>query len=703
MKYLKIPAFLAGLILIIYLISRTFGNTDYRIYQDFKGFYEEPENSLDAVYIGASNVYYYFQAPFAWHEYGIAAYPISMAMMPTQSMKYVIEEARKTQPDALYIVNLNNFKNTDFTEAHFHYLTDYMRFSPTKVNLVNRLADDLGITGFDKLEYYLPFIRFHSNWSSLTEDAFEKESNGMKGANCYNSFLKDVTDISGSYRETEQDILITEDQDSILRELLDYCKEEEVNVLFVIVPQAIPNESRIAQLNTMSSIVEEEGFDILNLMDEMDTIGLNMKYDYANTIHTNIHGSLKYSHFLGQYLIDKYGFEDHRDDPKYAAWDTSYEKYLEKVSPYAIDLELEHAERDEELSAPKLSSLSARGQRFRLTWEAVSGADGYRIYRKYVDADNKDQTPWVFAGDVNADTTSFEDEGLLLRTKYYYTVVPYRLKEGADSIVSDESEEIEADADARNDSDDSESAIEYALSDCSFGYFDIDGISGTTIMNAPELKSLEEREDGVTITWSAVEGADGYGIYRKINGQTWIRIEDIELKDLVEAEVVDSEAVTEETATEAEENKSDSDSSEERTPVVCYQFTDQFYQEGIPYIYSVGAFRKEEEENIYGYYDKTGLLKMADLEAPILSGQVLEDGKRRISWEAVKGVSSYTLYGMDENGEWITLKSGINAKTTAVTDSRSTELTEYRYKLSSVLSHDGEKYEFESEPLTIMP
>ena len=694
MKYIKIPAFLTGLILIIYLISRTFGNTDYRIYQDFIGFYEEPENSLDAVYIGASNVYYYFQAPLAWHEYGIAVYPISMAMMPTQSMKFVIEEARKTQPDALYIVNLNNFKDTDFTEAHFHYLTDYMRFSPTKVNLVNRLAEDLGVTGFDKLEYYLPFIRFHSNWSHLTEDAFEKEYNGMKGANCYNSFLKDVTDISGSYRETEQDILITEDQDSILRELLDYCKEEDVNVLFVLVPQAIPNESRIAQLNTMCSIVEEEGFDILNLLEGMDTVGLNMKYDYANTIHTNVHGSLKYSHFIGQYLIDEYGFEDRRDDPAYAEWDTSYEKYLEKISPYALDLELEHAERDTGLSAPKLTSLSARGQRFRLTWEAVSGADGYRIYRKYVDSDSKETTPWVYAGDVSSDSTSFEDEGLLLRTKYYYTVVPYRLKEDS---------ELNADSNSGDGNSGDQETVVHDISECVFGFFDIDGISGTTIMDAPELKSLEEGENGVTITWSAVEGADGYGIYRKINGQTWIRIEDIELENLVEAEVVESDAVTDETAAETDENGSESDSSEERAPAVYYQFTDQFYQQGIPYIYSVGAFRKEEEENIYGYYDKIGLLKMADLEAPVLSGQVLEDGKRRISWPAVKGVSSYTLYGMNEDGEWISLKSGINAKTTAVTDSRSTELSEYRYKLSSVLSHGGEKYEFESEPLTIIP
>ena len=42
--------------------------SDYRNYQWIAGFYEEPEDSLDAVYIGSSAVYSSWIAPWAWNR-----------------------------------------------------------------------------------------------------------------------------------------------------------------------------------------------------------------------------------------------------------------------------------------------------------------------------------------------------------------------------------------------------------------------------------------------------------------------------------------------------------------------------------------------------------------------------------------------------------------------------------------------------------
>lgn len=90
---------------------------DYRNYQWIHGFYEERENSLDAVYIGGSNVYAFWAAPLAWEQYGITVYPFACNSMPLIAAKYMIKEARKTQPDSLFIVSINGI-GTDFPPLH---------------------------------------------------------------------------------------------------------------------------------------------------------------------------------------------------------------------------------------------------------------------------------------------------------------------------------------------------------------------------------------------------------------------------------------------------------------------------------------------------------------------------------------------------------------------------------------------------------
>ena len=272
-KVLKPIFFCVGLLLIVAVVQKPFGVDDYRIYQSARGLYKEPKNSLDAIYIGASNVYAYFQAPLAFDDYGYAIYPYSIPSMPARSVKYIIEESRKTQPDALYIINLNDFKDTDFPSDYIHRLSDYMPFSMTKVKMINDLTNANDIHGLSKLEYYFPLIRFHSGWSELNTGSFARFVNGMKSAQSYDNFLKTSEDVSQFYQTTDQRINLNNEQEELLDDLLNYCEQEQVKVLFVFVPQSIKQESVRAQFNTITDEVEARGFDILNLQSSISEIG----------------------------------------------------------------------------------------------------------------------------------------------------------------------------------------------------------------------------------------------------------------------------------------------------------------------------------------------------------------------------------------------------------------------------------------------
>ena len=73
---LRVAAFWALFALLLYPVTRVFSHyPDYRSYHTIGGFYEEEADSLDAVYLGSSNCYAFWNALVAWHSHGLAVYP----------------------------------------------------------------------------------------------------------------------------------------------------------------------------------------------------------------------------------------------------------------------------------------------------------------------------------------------------------------------------------------------------------------------------------------------------------------------------------------------------------------------------------------------------------------------------------------------------------------------------------------------------
>ncbi len=65
-KILKTICFLLLLAVLLVPLQYVFTQEDRRSYHVLNGFYLEPENSLDAVYIGASTAYAFWQPALGW-------------------------------------------------------------------------------------------------------------------------------------------------------------------------------------------------------------------------------------------------------------------------------------------------------------------------------------------------------------------------------------------------------------------------------------------------------------------------------------------------------------------------------------------------------------------------------------------------------------------------------------------------------------
>ena len=436
-KLIRIPVFAIVVFLALLCVQRVFGIRDYSIYSREHGFKQEKKNAVDAVYIGASHVFSFFEPPLAWNDYGIAVFDYAIPSMPLSSIEYRIREACKTQPDALYIINLNGFKATKVYNQNLHRNLDYMPWSLNKLKMMRTLIGKSGFKGSRIAEYFLPLIRFHSSWSTLKSEDFDHPVNGLKGAYTYGPYLTAVTDMTGQFSFTQERGELSADQEEALKNILALCEEKNLKVLFVMAPQKL-DEEFLAQINTIEDIVTEKGYDCLDLRNRMEEMQIRMDTDFHDENHLNVHGAIKYTDYLARYLQETYGFSDRRGEAGMESWDRSVSLYMDVIGAYCLDIERTHAPRDFSMVSPKaeariLEETEQSGQGAEaalISWEETPGADGYAIYCKTGAAENG---WWHRAGETDGSGLSWVQEDLTAGAEYTWTVVPFR-KEGEEIL-----------------------------------------------------------------------------------------------------------------------------------------------------------------------------------------------------------------------------------------------------------------------------
>ena len=427
MGLLRGAVFFLLLLAVVYSVSGVFGIDAERCVFNLQYFTREKPGTLDAVYIGSSNVHAFWEPAFGWDEYGIAVWNYSTDGVSQKGIKYYLTEAKKTQPQAVFLINLNvfKFKSVEVRQQYIHRMVDYFPLSLNKIRMIRTLStrmDDLNPNAKQQnpLEYYFPIIRFHSRWDSLKPWALGADDRDYKSSFINNGYTHNVMDLTDSCRVIPGKGEVAESVLAVFTDLLDYCDATGTRVLFVKVPQANTTEEA-RQMNTLESLAQGRGYPCLDLMEKAEEIGILPGTDYYNENHTNVHGSLKFSDYLGRYLVEQYGFTDKRGQPDWESWDRAARDYMDYVSPYCLPFEREHAGRSA-LDIPAMGKPAAKGKEIRVSWEPVDGAEGYQIYRK---SEKEKNGFWHLVATVGDDTDTYLDTDLKASTQYTYTVVPF--------------------------------------------------------------------------------------------------------------------------------------------------------------------------------------------------------------------------------------------------------------------------------------
>ena len=330
----QITAFLAVFVLLLIPISYIL-RTNGAVKDRFSGFYAEKDHTLDIVMIGSSPVFPYYAAPKLWGETGIAMYPLSSNVQRPAAMKYLVEEAEKTQSPQLYIFEMRMFTMEDegLTDnmAYTRGVTDNMKYSCNRVRTIRALVPRDDEEG--RLSYYLDIMKYHTNWKMLTlpsewaNMAYHK-TNPLKGFEFKDEVGPQPRPDCGNAAEEQA---MPPEQEAYLRDLLTFLQQEGKEALFIVSPYGESLKEQ-QMYNYMEGIVSSYGYSFLNMNNHYGEIGIIFEEDFADYgSHTNAIGAEKCSGFLREYLQEHYEFADKRGQEEYRSWDAAYTLWMSRM------------------------------------------------------------------------------------------------------------------------------------------------------------------------------------------------------------------------------------------------------------------------------------------------------------------------------------------------------------------------------------
>lgn len=337
-KVNKIVQFIIFLCILLFVFTRiTYLFREVSLSRDnVTGF--EKEGELDVVCIGASTMVEYYQPLTAWNEYGYTSYVYGTLYGQIELFWRYMDRVLKTHEPKLFVVDLRmltTLTDEGIYEQGVRFWADSLPvLAPARYLSLHDYFKMRSLSGEEKrsmISYYIDIMKYHTNDSALASPENWKYMDN-KGYAQYKGYT-----ISSAHQIFEKPIVnveekaeLTQIQEQVLCQLLDYCKKKELNVLFVVCPYMVSEEEQKAY-NTMKDIVTSYGYHYINANEYYDEIGIDFQADMKNTNHLNCVGAEKYTGFLADYIMKNYEIATHRGEEDYVQWDIDYKNFAQEL------------------------------------------------------------------------------------------------------------------------------------------------------------------------------------------------------------------------------------------------------------------------------------------------------------------------------------------------------------------------------------
>lgn len=332
------------------------------------GFYAEDEDSLDIVALGSSSLYRFLNNPVLWEEQGITSYNLATSSQQTDVYQTLLKEAQKTQKPDLFIIETRSyityFKTRKSQNIAFRRVSDNMKYSWDRIKLINEYEPEWS----ERLNLYFDLISYHGQWENLELKQVKYYDNEHKRPLKSWKNVYKVESFDPLLRPMEiTPVAMEPQQEARLIELLEYCREEEIEVVFLATPWLCGED--VWGINKyMEGIITSYGYRFFDANLYVDEMGLDFATDFYDPKHVNMWGAEKFTSYFGKWLVENYEMDLTHSKSTKKEWNEVVKRNKEAIETGLREYELKQAglwvepeetdedfEDDESLSEEELS------------------------------------------------------------------------------------------------------------------------------------------------------------------------------------------------------------------------------------------------------------------------------------------------------------------------------------------------------------
>ena len=299
------------------LLVRTTTSTELHV----RNFFKEPENSLDIALIGSSELYADYSPPLAYDKYGYTGYNLCYEGAPANMYIPMLKLYLSRQKPKLVVIEVNGYFYSEeycHRDANYRRLIDNMPLSKQRYDFINELIDK-----DERLSYYVPLIKHHSNWQSPNYqlerlqriiDMDNEEFSHMKSFGTRTAINLIDPKVSKRQKSRVNDYTM-----KCLDEMIAFCKEQGLeNVLFMRAPhkRGAVDES----IERINKTVTDAGYDFVDFSKMNKETGIDPETDFYNPDHLNVFGNEKFTDYLGNYIMTHYSFPTEHSEKVDEQW-----------------------------------------------------------------------------------------------------------------------------------------------------------------------------------------------------------------------------------------------------------------------------------------------------------------------------------------------------------------------------------------------
>ena len=280
---------------------------EYDVTSKVKGFYQEPDNSLDFVFVGSSQLYAAIAPNVLFEEFGITSYDFAANEQPMWISYYYIKEALAHQnPKAIVLDVFTMYGNEYEKEGATHINLDDLPWNWNKIQAIQASVPE-GERG----AFYFELVKYHDTWNMLDKhkvmSSFWNERNVYRG---YSPFVVPHVYADGAPEEVVNQTERAPMGDMAkewLDKIIQLTRQEGVDLILIKTPNGHADRQKLYL--SVEDYAKEQGVPFLN----MNTV-------FDGEAHINIIHAETVTRYVGRYLSERYEITDKRENPAYAQW-----------------------------------------------------------------------------------------------------------------------------------------------------------------------------------------------------------------------------------------------------------------------------------------------------------------------------------------------------------------------------------------------